>query len=122
MFNLLQKIDNSNGKDFEGTFIESIEELNKMAMKYIQNNGLETGNEILTYCAEATQPGTYGHFPLLRNKTFNNIGCYNRRAHKPKGALNNFKSALGILHKYNLLEHSAVTYLNISAVQSELKE
>lgn len=112
----------SNGDEFIKHFSDSIEELNKIAMRYVQHNDTETGHQILTFCDETTQPVKYGNFPLQRTQTLNNIGCLYRRVGKLKGALNYLRSALMILNKNNLMEHSAVTYLNLSAVQSQMGE
>jgi len=112
----------ADGNEFYHIFGETIEELNKIAMKFISRNDMESGHQILSFCEEATNPGKYGEFPLQRNKTFNNLACLYRRVGKPKGALNYLRSALTILSKNNLLHHSATTYLNLSAVQSQLGE
>lgn len=122
VFNLFKTMGEPDGIEFIRVFHESMEELNKIAMKYIQNNDTESGHQILTFCEECTQTGKYGTFPLLRTKTFNNIACLYRRVNKPKGALNYLRSALTILGKNNLMKYSAVTYLNLSAVQSQLGE
>jgi len=122
VFSLLRTIDESDGYEFNQIFCETIEELNKVAMKFVSHNDMESGHHILSFCEEITQPGKYGEFPLQRNKTFNNLACLYRRVGKPKGALNYLKTALTILSKNNLLHHSATTYLNLSAVQSQLGE
>ena len=115
-------MDETEGNEFNRIFGETIEELNKIAMKFISRGDMESGHQILTFCEEVTTPGKHGEFPLQRTKTFNNLACLYRRVGKPKGALNYLRSALTILSKNNLLHHSATTYLNLSAVQSQLGE
>lgn len=112
----------STGVEFNKYFTENVEELNKIAMKYVQHNDTETGHKILTFCDEVTQPVKYGNFPLQRTQTLNNIGCLYRRVGKLKGALNYLRSALMILNKNDMMEHSAVTYLNLSAIQAQMGE
>jgi len=122
VFNLLKNLDDSNGSEFQKSFDQSIEELNKIAMRFVQHGDTESGHQVLTFCEEATQPGKYGDFPLSRTTTFNNLACLYRRIGKPKGALNYLRTALTLLNKSNLLHHSATTYLNLSAVHSQLGE
>jgi len=120
MFNLLKNLDDSDGSEFQKSFEQSIEELNKIAMRFVQHGDTESGHQVLTFCEETTQPAKYGDFPLPRTTTFNNLACLYRRIGKPKGALNYLRTALTLLNKKNLLHHSATTYLNLSAVHSQL--
>ena len=120
MFDLAKQASHSEGSEFEKFFSEGIEELNKVGMKFVQHGDTEIGHQIFTYCEEATQIGKYGTFPLLRSQTFNNIGCLYRKVGKLKGALNHLRTALTVLNKNDMMIHSASTYLNISAVYSQL--
>jgi tetratricopeptide (TPR) repeat protein len=99
-----------------------MEELNKIGMQFVQQQDPETGQKILEFCEQCTQPGTYGEFPLLRNLTYNNIGCLYRRVGKNKLALSFLKRALNILNQNQLMQHSAMTFLNLCAVVSQLGE
>jgi len=108
--------------EFISTFTESVEELNKAAMRFVQHQDNESCVKILGFCDELTAPGRYGNFPFQRNQTFNNLGCVHRRLGKLKAALNYLKTALSILTSNNLLKYSATTYLNLCAVLSQMGE
>jgi len=116
------RINGPQSEEFKSHFIDSIEDLNKLAMKFVQNQDIESGLKILNFCDELTTPGRYGNYPLQRNQTFNNLGCVYRRLGKLKAAINYLQSALSILTNNNLSKFSAMTHLNLCAVLSQLGE
>jgi len=107
---------------FRNTLTKIVEDLNKTAMQYVQHNDIETGMNILTYCEQVTDPNLYGSFPMLRNLTYNNIGCVCRRTGKLKMAIHHLKNALAVLINNGLQKFSAMTYLNLCAVLSQMGE
>jgi hypothetical protein len=119
---MLSRVHGPPSKEFESYFIECLEELNKIAMKFVQKQDIESGTQILNLCDELTTPGRYGNYPIQRNQTYNNLGCIFRRAGKMKAAFKYLQSALSILSNSNLMKHSAMTYLNLCAVLSQLGE
>jgi hypothetical protein len=118
----LYKLEGGDSDVFRKNITKYVEELNKIGMQFVQHQDIETGQKILEFCEQCTQPGTYGEFPLLRNLTYNNLGCLYRRVGKNKLALSFLKRGLNILSQNGLMQHSAMTFLNLCAVVSQLGE
>lgn len=106
--------------DFANFFSYVIEELNDLSLKYIQKKDTETAYEILLWCENMTVPERFHNFPLLRNLTYNNMGCLYRRVGKLQYALNYLREALGFIMKTKSTELAPKTYLNLCAVLSQM--
>ena len=114
------KLNGLQSADFIRCFTELIEKLNATAMQLVQQRNFESALEILGWCEHMTADRRCGEFPVLRNLTFNNLGCYFRRLGDLPQALSYLNHAITDLEATSSMQESAKTYLNLCAVYSQL--
>ena len=116
----IAKLSGLQSTDFIVYFTNTVEEINNMAMNYTKKRDTETAYELLSWCERVVNPELYGNFTMLRNITYNNLGCTFRRVGQLHHALRYLRLALDVLLNARELQNSAKTYLNLCAVLSQM--
>ncbi|EAR88819.1 tetratricopeptide repeat protein (macronuclear) [Tetrahymena thermophila SB210] len=119
--NIIQKaLIEFSDEQFAKTFIKIVKKLNFISIDYLNQGDISSSLKILTKCEQWTQPSDFGFFPDMRALTLNHIGCTHRRQNNFKKAMLFFEQALKILLNANQRSYLGITYLNLSALCSQI--
>ncbi|EAR84349.3 UBX domain protein, putative (macronuclear) [Tetrahymena thermophila SB210] len=107
---------------FMRLFQQILKFLNNEAVNSLNQNQFEKSLFILIKSKELTELSIIKNPPSIRALTFNNFGCYYRRLQQLPKALGYLEQALRFLNSIKSRDYLGMTYLNISAVLSQMNE
>ncbi|KAL4466433.1 hypothetical protein ABPG73_019051 [Tetrahymena malaccensis] len=107
---------------FMRLFQQILKFLNNEAVNSLNQNQFEKSLFILIKSKELTELNIIKNPPSIRALTFNNFGCYYRRLQQLPKALGYLEQALRFLNSIKSRDYLGMTYLNISAVLSQMNE
>lgn len=108
-------------EQFKNIFTFCLKSLNFLAVDLLNKGDSSSAFDILYKCEKWTsQNSEFGFYPALRALTLNHIGCIYRRQGNFKTALSYYDSALNVLLTSSERNSLGLTYLNLSALYSQL--
>jgi tetratricopeptide (TPR) repeat protein len=109
-----------NSSGFQDYMTRTLNYLNDYALKLLQIDQVRDSIKILEKCQNLSQPDKYGVHPILRNLTYNHLGCCYRRIGKLEKSLYYLEKAEQLLIYVDKAEGSGVTHINMCAVLSQM--
>ncbi|KRX06964.1 hypothetical protein PPERSA_07127 [Pseudocohnilembus persalinus] len=117
-----ESIGESNLK-FEIFFKQSVQMICQISMQLLSQKKMENSLEILFRIEEFITDSRFSSIDQnLKVLVLNNIGCiYKRHDSKLQESLKYLEKAEKIIHEYHCYENAGITYLNLGALYSKLK-
>ncbi|KAL4432137.1 hypothetical protein ABPG74_014391 [Tetrahymena malaccensis] len=107
-----------NQKNFAPYFRKSLKQLIESAISFLNQEKLDMSLIILNECDMLVQ--TFSGFPDMQILTYNNLSCYFRKCKDQKRALKLLEKAENIYSKNQTTTNMGITFLNKSAILSEM--